>query len=602
MSSNVGECEMIIVYLCELVIEHYRGLEKIEMEEISNGTNLIIGPNDAGKTTILEAIKLLLSLGQGVVLTASDYYLKDINNGFEIKGKVMCEWDSNIEASNEYGHTLQQDEGDKKTPRITSDSFDIVVTGTDNMQLSHSVDNSNKLPKHVIDAAMKSLAATHLVGSNQAVDGVQINATVAQSAPLDASNGDDQESAPPVKSENEFATPTIQSEMVGTLQKVFRKNGLIRSIQNSSPESIVGSRLAEMNLTTEQAGVQIPISCWGAGNYGLADRLATIQVSGPILLIDKIEGDLDSKRQHIPYKNILESTKQSFVSTISPTILSFPINLENSENLTIWHVDRERKIAKSAGKHTKTAHRSQPSAFFSTIPVIGEGATEVGLLDILLNRTFKDGYEIHGIDIYSGNGNQGTIFLASEWRNSNHKLFYFVDNEEDPSLAEKLQILKRDLNQGAFQWPEGNSEKNIINAVPEANFERLIRHPTDDGKTRARLRTVLEYLNKRLPKDQHLTYDFVKRVAGDECRQIVIDVASSKTPNWFKGKSHEKFKNSGNKWFKSFEGGKELGEKLFSCEAWTDLKENLMPFSNTLRGVVGLPEITDLFNPHKKVN
>ena len=69
--SKLGECWMVIVYLTKLKIARFRGIEEIIMEKIKNGTNLIVGPNDAGKTSILEAIKILLTLGKGVVICLS---------------------------------------------------------------------------------------------------------------------------------------------------------------------------------------------------------------------------------------------------------------------------------------------------------------------------------------------------------------------------------------------------------------------------------------------------------------------------------------------------------------------------------------------------
>ena len=587
---------MVIVYLTKLKIARFRGIESVFLKDIKNGTNLIVGPNDAGKTTILEAIKILLTLGKGVVLSESDYYLQGISKGFEIKAKIMCEWAQHVGVQNESGETYQKDNGDRKLTSITKNEFEIDVAGTDKMQLAHSVNNPNQIPEHVLDMAMKSLAETNLVVSNQVIGRSQKNSSVDQSEPRNAELSPDQESVALAMTENKTSTPITQPESLGKLQQVFDKNGLISQIQKSSPETIMGRSLAEMNLTTEQANVQIPISSWGTGNYGFADQLTSIQGSTPILLIDKVEGDLDSKRLHIPFENILESPKQSFVTTINPTILSRPLTPKISNNLTIWHLDREVNIAKSEGRHTKIAHKSQPNAYFSTIPIIGEGATEVGILEVCLERTFKNKFETHGIGIVSGGGNQGAILLAREWKKANHKLFILVDNEGDPSMEGKFQELQDYMGKGVFQWPEGNSEKNIIQAIPDKFFENLVKHPTDNGKTLARLRTVLKYLNKPLPSAKKLTYKFVKLEAGDQFHQIVIDVASGKTPDWFKGKKNEQFKESGRHWYKSLAGGKELGKKIFSCGAWPHLKGDMMPFFNTLRVTVGLPEISDLYN------
>jgi putative ATP-dependent endonuclease of OLD family len=53
-------------------------------------------------------------------------------------------------------------------------------------------------------------------------------------------------------------------------------------------------------------------------------------------------------------------------------------------------------------------------------------------------------------------------------------------------------------------------------------------------------------------------------------------------------KSHAKV------WFKSFEGGRELAEKMVPLGIWPLVKDHLLPFVNAVRGVDHLPELSDL--------
>lgn len=56
----------------------------------------------------------------------------------------------------------------------------------------------------------------------------------------------------------------------------------------------------------------------------------------------------------------------------------------------------------------------------------------------------------------------------------------------------------------------------------------------------------------------------------------------------------KQFKEHQKKWFKSYEGGRELADKVFSFGVWPNIKDRLLPFLNAVRAVDGLPPLSDL--------
>lgn len=69
-----------------IVIRRFRGLEEFEL--CPGATTLLIGPNNAGKSTVLEAVDLLLHPGWGRPRpqpTELDYYARDPDAGFEVE-------------------------------------------------------------------------------------------------------------------------------------------------------------------------------------------------------------------------------------------------------------------------------------------------------------------------------------------------------------------------------------------------------------------------------------------------------------------------------------------------------------------------------------
>jgi putative ATP-dependent endonuclease of OLD family len=67
-----------------LTIERFRGVKTLEWHP-SAGMNVILGGGDVGKTTILDAIGLLLSPTNAATLSDADYHQREFKAGFTIE-------------------------------------------------------------------------------------------------------------------------------------------------------------------------------------------------------------------------------------------------------------------------------------------------------------------------------------------------------------------------------------------------------------------------------------------------------------------------------------------------------------------------------------
>src|ERR1700682_231845 len=67
-----------------LIVKRFRGLHQFEWYP-APGLNVILGGGDVGKTTVLEAIALLLSPTTYTVLSDADYWDRKSEEGFEIE-------------------------------------------------------------------------------------------------------------------------------------------------------------------------------------------------------------------------------------------------------------------------------------------------------------------------------------------------------------------------------------------------------------------------------------------------------------------------------------------------------------------------------------
>lgn len=78
-----------------VTIKHFRGVEELTWRP-TKGLNVIIGGGDVGKTTVLEAIALLLSPTNAVTVLDTDYYMRKVDAGFVIEGVFTLSPESGI--------------------------------------------------------------------------------------------------------------------------------------------------------------------------------------------------------------------------------------------------------------------------------------------------------------------------------------------------------------------------------------------------------------------------------------------------------------------------------------------------------------------------
>ncbi|MCU1328341.1 MAG: family endonuclease, partial [Bryobacterales bacterium] len=85
--------------ICRLTISGFRGIKSLEWHPLP-GMNIILGGGDSGKTTVLEAISLLLSPTNSTTLSDAEYHLRDLSAGFSIEAVVHLPADTLVNQQN----------------------------------------------------------------------------------------------------------------------------------------------------------------------------------------------------------------------------------------------------------------------------------------------------------------------------------------------------------------------------------------------------------------------------------------------------------------------------------------------------------------------
>jgi len=232
-------------------------------------------------------------------------------------------------------------------------------------------------------------------------------------------------------------------------------------------------------------------------------------------------------------------------------------------------------------------HRvKDPEAFLSRVSIVGEGATEAGFTAVLLTKALGGPLVQFGVHITDGGGHETTLSLLEALSEGGLSFGGFADDEKG-KYPTRWKTLADKLDKLLFRWTSGCLDENIINLIPEDKLELLIQDPAET-KTGFRLRTLAD----RLGTDDK-TFVELKAKAGADLRKIIIEAALGTVPV---GKEAEKkkFQSHAQTWFKTFQGGEELANKMFALEQWPTLRPQLLPFCNAVRASIDLFEITDI--------
>jgi putative ATP-dependent endonuclease of OLD family len=569
-----------------LTIERFRGIKTLTWHP-QKGLNLILGGGDVGKTTILDAIALLLNPTNFANLLDTDYYLRDVDAGFVIEAILSLPSGSGINAQVKHSWPWEWNGTDAVVPSGDPDAvktgepvYRLRVRGTEDLDLAYEIVQPDGNADSLSVTLRRAIGLVRLGGDDRNDRDLRL----VQGSALDRLLSDkglrSRMASELAKNDvKENLTPDAKNaleELDQTFKKQSLPDGLDLSITGGQGPSIA----ALVGLTAHRAGVQLPLANWGAGTRRLSALAIAEQNQGefPVTLVDEVERGLEPYRQRALVEKLQASHSQVFVTTHSPSAIAA------ASTATLWYVDHAGKIGLLDAVKTAKHRKSDPDAFLSRLAVIGEGATEVGFVSVLLEKAIGPSLEQHGIHVSDAGGHENTLDLLEALAKGGLRFGGFADDESKHPT--RWGALATGLDKLLFRWQSGTIEHNIIGAVPDDKLEALLTDPEND-KTGARLRTLAD----RLDLDEE-DFSSIRNKATD-LKALIIEAALGTVPA---DKTAEKkvFQGHGQTWFKSTAGGRELATKVFNFGLWPTFRAQLLPFCNAVRKAVEIPEITDI--------
>lgn len=576
----------------KITIQRFRGIHSlIWLPE--KGMNIILGGGDAGKTTILEAIALLLSPSNTALISESDYWARDSAQEFVVEAVMTLPDSTGIGSQKTFAWPWAWNGQDAVVPSADKDSdlsgpsepvYRVRVRGTTELELAWEVVQPNDELDHFSTAVRRRIGLVRMSSDEgndrdlRLVYGSALDRLLADNA-LRARIGKEVAGLNLHGSLNDKGKKAIEL-LDERMADAALPNALKLGLTNSQGLSIG----ALIGLMAMKDGVALPLSSWGAGTR----RMTALEISSStdketsVTLIDEIERGLEPYRLR-KLMNILASQEgQIFLTTHSPVAISC------AEDAHLWYLDSQGSIGELPRDKVGPQQKRDPETFLARVAVIAEGPTEVGFLQYLLEKAFKGDPLDYGVRICDGQGNNATLDLLEALASSGLLFAGLVDDEG--TAPERWKKLKGELGERLYQWPKGCTEDNVIGAVPEANLLALLKDA--EGELNGyRLRTLAERLGLQDKSLKAIT-EALKNT-GNTWRALII-AASSGSKEGAPVGQEKAWKKHSQQWFKSTVGGRELAQKMISLGAWEEIQPQLLPLINAVLAAVGHHALQEL--------
>lgn len=581
--------------ILKLKIDRFRGIESLDWNP-ALGMNMVLGGGDVGKTTILEAIALLLNPSNAVVLSEADYWQRNVEAEFVIQAVVALPPFSEIGQQQKFAWPWEWDGNDAVRPRDSDDEEEAVpsasgrpvyrlqVRGTPDLEITWEIVQPNDEIDHLSAAVRRNIGVVRLGGDDRndrdlrLVYGSALDRLLADKG-LRARIGQRVSDIDLAANLGDKA-----KEALGKLDETLNREALPSKLDLGLTSSQGLSIGALIGLMAERAqGVSLPLASWGSGTRRMTalQIAAASEVESSITAIDEIERGLEPYRLRKLVKSVQAQHAQSFVTTHSA------VAINAADEASLWYLDASGQIGSLPREKIARQQDRDPETFLSRFAVIAEGPTEVGFLSYLLERMIDGSFADHGVRVCDGQGNPATLDLLEAMADGGLVFGGFADDEgQSPG---RWSDLKAKMGDRLFQWAGGCTEQKIISLLDERQLAELIAHPHAGvaAERRVTLAARLGIQDKSLDAIRAATKDF---------RGLTIAAATGSKEGAPDEETAKMWSRHGRRWFKSKAGGFEFAEKMFVFGVWPILRPDLMPFFNAVRAALGQAAIPDV--PH----
>jgi putative ATP-dependent endonuclease of the OLD family len=563
-----------------LRIERFRGIESLEWRP-APGLNVIVGAGDSCKSTILEGIEALLSPAPNTSLSEFDYFQRQTSKGFMIEAALAI-GDASIVKSERFPlPPLRGWHQGQLTDLPDENGAEAVMvcrlTGTPDQDAVYEVvgaDEETRVPLSralrqrlglmrlaIADRWDRDLRLVQGGALDRYMEGQQLRQSILQAilnTPIHDQLGKEPKQA------------------LGRIDRQFGARGLPCPVRLGLVGTPGVSLAASVGLMVgPDDSTALPLTAWGTGTRRLASlELASILADrGSVIVVDEPESGLEPYRQRAFIGDLDQDRKrQAFITTHAPAVLSASaalgavisrVNLAappvgggegaQAGEATPADVPKSHELRALDGPEIAGLLKSHPEAVLARLPVICEGITEEGFATRLLIGKFGEGFSVRGIFCVDGGGHDRALAISKALLKAGFRIAAVADDEgrRDGSWQE----IGRQA--ALLRWENGVAlERAAIGALPDHVLPEVVTWPEEFGGREARhclpeLRRALGVEDRdRTPAELLKQYGRAAFVAA-LCAAACPPRKGDRKPRG---------------WFKSFDGGFLLADKLLALD------------------------------------
>lgn len=533
-------------------IQNFRGIKQLAWSP-APGMNCLIGPGDSCKTTILDAIELVLNPKSYVFADDSDFFGVDFATPIIIT-VTMADLPTEFKAEDRYGMylrgwNLQESTVEDEPGDVLDDALSVRVVIDKSLEARWAIFN-NRIsedadPPMIRYKDMKKFGTTrlgpfaekHLGWGRQSVltrvgedaGGLNLQLAEAGRAAREAFREGNQE----VFQETISLAETLGKKFSVPIREKYRAELDVQSV----------------NITAGGVALhdgKLPLRRLGTGSSRLlVSALQHDAGCSHIALIDEVEHGLEPHRiarllKYLKSPTVSEGktpASQIFMTTHSPVVIqeltAADISAVRTEKgmvsvcsikMTGWDDD-------SVQRHLRTS----PEAFLARKVLVGEGKTELGLLrglDTWWSTNGWDSFAWQGAVSVNGGGNSSAPMLAEHLLDLGYKVALILDSDKPADAA----TLARVKNKGGevFEWPDTcSTEERIFLDVPWETVKILVEYAVElKGMDSVRDCINHHVRAKGLNTIEDLTLP--DSLENPEFRRVIGITAKQKSQEWFK--------------------------------------------------------------------
>lgn len=562
--------------IVDLEIKNYRGIHSF-YQRLDRRVVCLVGRGDSGKTTILEAIRSVLSPAWNLPFNDTDFYNLSSEQPIEIIASIANVPEVLI-SEHKYGlwiRTLCRDSG-IVTDDVTAGEAHVLtikLTVDRDLEPKWTVVNGRRDKEEEISAGDRSKLNCFMIS-----DFIDSHFSWNKGNPLNSllklyqvEAGKDKVVLDAIREAKEKIDKAGYPHFGGVMDAIKNQAASLGLNLDGAQTTL---DFKDINFKEGKVSLHkgdVPFRLMGKGSKRLASMAIQTAISrdGGIALIDEVEQGLEPDRVRQVARALKGGNEgQVFITTHSREVAT---ELE-AKDLLVVNADRDSGKVRSEfldldDSSLQGVIRACPEAFFSQKVIVCEGATEVGLcraLDVYRREQGKGSMSFSGCAYINGSGHSFTG-RALNTRKAGLKVSVLCDSDVDYELSPTKEELTAE-GVHIFDSGDGNStEIQAFSDLPWKAIRELVDYVIDaHKKTEDSLADAVKARHKGEFPERWREADTV------EMRLALAKASVAKDKEWFKRIDHgEKLGHVIFKHFDEIEGTR-LHQTLSALAEWID--------------------------------